>query len=51
MPLDCKTWPVVPAAVNPVAPAADCQGTAPATPPAKLVDVVAVDADPTDKVD
>ena len=51
VPFEVKTWPVVPAAVNPVAPAADCQGTAPATPPAKLVDVVAVDADPTDKVD
>ena len=51
VPFEVNTCPVVPAAVNPVTPAPDCQGTAPATPPAKLVAVVAVDADPTDKVD
>ena len=51
VPFEVNTCPVVPAAVNPVALAPDCQGIAPATPPAKLVDVVAVVADPTDKVD
>lgn len=44
VPLDCRYCPDVPAAENPVAPAPDWNGTAPATPAAKFVavpDVVA----------
>lgn len=42
VPLDCRYCPEVPAAENPVAPAPDWNGTAPATPAAKFVAVVAV---------
>ena len=45
VPLDCKYCPDVPAAENPVAPAPDWNGTAPATPAAKFVAVPAVVAE------
>lgn len=44
VPVDCRSWPVVPAAVNPVVLVADWYGITPAEPPTNAVAVVAAGA-------